>query len=207
MYNCFFQENNTSTLFYINNKKNILKIQKNSFFFLNLSFFKEIDNIIYKPITEEAKNKLRKNLKCKIKLIIPAQEAKLGAPLSPILSQYNINVKDFVDFFNENTKNVEIGYSLPIIIFLYKDKNFDIIFKNFSIVQFFIDFFNSKKVRFSNTLTRLEFYKMYLIQALNCEIFLLSHFLNNLIGSLNSWNFFIAIKNYNEKKNILNFIF
>lgn len=207
MYNRIFQENNNNNLFYINNKKNIFKIQKNSFTFLNFSFFNEIDNIIYKPINEENKNKLRKNLKCKIKLIISAQEAKLGAPLSPILSQYNINVKDFVDFFNENTKNYEIGYSLPIIIYLYKDKNFDIIFKNFSTIKLLIDFFNAKRVRFANTLTTLEFYKFYLIQALNSDNFLLTNFCNNLIGSLNSWNFFFAIKNYKEKEHFLNFIF
>jgi hypothetical protein len=201
MYNSIFQDLNESenNIFFINKKKTHF-IQKEPYIFLNNIL--DIDSLVFKSLTDEAKLRIRRNLKYKIKLILPSQEAKMGAPLSPILSQYGINVKDFTDFFNENTKFMEAGYSLPIFIYLYKDKNIDIIFNKLSIFKYIIDYLNSKRVKFINSITRLDFYKLYLLYALYADNFILEKFLNNIFSTFESWNFFFVIKKYQEKEKI-----
>lgn len=162
--------------------------------FLKKEFFLEIDSLIYKQKTEEEKNLLRKNLKFKIKLFIPAQEAKMGAPLSPILSQYGINVKEFVDFFNENTKDIEPSYSVSCKIYLYKDKTYDVIFDEFSLIQNIIDYFDSKKIKYYCNITLLDFYKLYLLNVYEDDNFNILKFCKNAFSTFNSWNFFFHIR-------------
>lgn len=44
----------------------------------------------------------------KVSLIIPAQTAKLGPPVGPVLGQVKIKVKDFCTLFNDATSQFKI---------------------------------------------------------------------------------------------------
>ena len=63
-----------------------------------------------------------------IKLYVPAGQANPAPPVGPALGQHGVNIMGFCKQFNEKTKGRE-GYTLPVIINVYKDKTFDFIIK------------------------------------------------------------------------------
>ncbi len=63
-----------------------------------------------------------------IKLYVPAGQANPAPPVGPALGQHGVNIMGFCKQFNEKTKGRE-GYTLPVIITVYKDKSFDFIIK------------------------------------------------------------------------------
>lgn len=76
-----------------------------------------------------AKPKKKKEVTGSISLIIPAQGATPAPPIGPACGQHGINIKEFVDGFNDRTKDVERGMPIPVVISIYKDKSFDFITK------------------------------------------------------------------------------
>ncbi len=69
-----------------------------------------------------------KKVKTIIKLQIPAGKATPAPPVGPALGQHGINIKDFVDKFNEKTKN-QSGDILPVEISVFADRSFDFVIK------------------------------------------------------------------------------
>lgn len=69
-----------------------------------------------------------KKVKTLIKLQIPAGKATPAPPVGPALGQHGINIKDFVDKFNDKTKD-KAGDILPVEITVYEDRSFDFIVK------------------------------------------------------------------------------
>ncbi|MGC8981501.1 MAG: 50S ribosomal protein L11 [Minisyncoccia bacterium] len=65
-----------------------------------------------------------KEIKAKVKLIIPAGEATPAPPIGPSLAQYGINIGEFCSKFNEATKN-DKGVKIPVEIIIYEDRTFD----------------------------------------------------------------------------------
>jgi large subunit ribosomal protein L11 len=63
-----------------------------------------------------------------IKLYVAAGQANPAPPVGPALGQHGVNIMGFCKQFNEKTKGRE-GYTLPVIITVYKDKSFDFIIK------------------------------------------------------------------------------
>lgn len=59
-----------------------------------------------------------------MKLQIPAGQATPAPPIGPMLGQVGINIGDFVNKFNEATKDMR-GDLIPVIISVYEDRSFD----------------------------------------------------------------------------------
>lgn len=63
-----------------------------------------------------------------VKLQIPAGAATPAPPVGPALGQHGVNIKEFVDRFNEKTKN-QRGDILPVEISIFDDRSFTFILK------------------------------------------------------------------------------
>ncbi len=63
-----------------------------------------------------------------IKLQIEAGKASPAPPVGPALGSAGINIMQFVKEFNDRTAN-QMGYIIPVVITVYKDKSFDFITK------------------------------------------------------------------------------
>lgn len=96
-----------------------------------------------------------------VNLVIPSQNAKVGPPVSAVLGQVKIKVKDFCLQFNESTVNFKQGLPLRVIVFIYKGEKFDFMTKPPSI-SFLIK--NTLKLTGKKYLTLLDIYKIMLIK-------------------------------------------
>ena len=63
-----------------------------------------------------------------VKLQIPAGKANPAPPVGPALGQAGINIGDFVNKFNEATKD-RMGSVGPVVISVYDDRSYDFIMK------------------------------------------------------------------------------
>jgi large subunit ribosomal protein L11 len=63
-----------------------------------------------------------------VKLQIPAGKANPAPPVGPALGQAGINIGDFVNKFNEATKD-KMGSIIPVVISVYDDRSYDFICK------------------------------------------------------------------------------
>ena len=64
-----------------------------------------------------------------LKLQIPAGGANPSPPVGPALGQVGVNIMDFCNAFNNETKDAEKGLPLPVVINVYEDKSFDFLIK------------------------------------------------------------------------------
>ena len=71
---------------------------------------------------------MEKEIKAKVKLIIPAGEATPAPPIGPSLAQYGINIGEFCNKFNEASKEFK-GMKIPVEITIYEDRTFDFVLK------------------------------------------------------------------------------
>lgn len=71
---------------------------------------------------------MAKQIKQKIKLQIQAGQANPAPPVGPALGQHGLNIMDFCNSFNEQTKDKQ-GSILPVEITVYEDRTFDFIVK------------------------------------------------------------------------------
>jgi len=69
-----------------------------------------------------------KKVLTQIKLQVPAGTATPAPPVGPALGQHGLNIMEFVNSFNEKTKN-QTGTILPVVITVYEDRSFDFIIK------------------------------------------------------------------------------
>lgn len=103
-----------------------------------------------------------------IYLKVPCQEAKAGAPISPILSPYGLNVNDFVVQFNNRTATENLyglGIKIPTVVNVFENKSTKFFFT--TLFSFFIVSNNSNRYR----LYRLkDLYKRYLLIVKSIEI-------------------------------------
>jgi len=65
-----------------------------------------------------------KVVKTILKLQIPAGKANPAPPVGPTLGQHGVNIGDFVNRFNEATKD-KMGDIIPVEINVYEDRTFD----------------------------------------------------------------------------------
>ena len=63
-----------------------------------------------------------------VKLQIPAGKATPAPPVGPALSQYGINIMEFVKSYNEKTAQ-QVGNVIPAEITVYEDRSFTFILK------------------------------------------------------------------------------
>lgn len=99
-----------------------------------------------------------------VALIIPAQNAKLGPPVGPILGQVKIKVKDFCTLFNDSTKKYQENFPIKTLVFVHKNEKFSFLIKTPSIT-FLLK--NLQKNKLKNSLTLTDIYKIMLIKKLD----------------------------------------
>ena len=71
----------------------------------------------------------KKKIAAIIKLQCPAGKATPAPPIGPALGPHGVSAPQFVQQFNDQTRNVEPGLILPVVITVYADKTFSFIMK------------------------------------------------------------------------------
>jgi len=66
---------------------------------------------------------MAKELKTKIKLQAPGGKATPAPPIGPALGQHGINIGQFVQQFNERTREFN-GMTVPVVISVFSDRSF-----------------------------------------------------------------------------------
>ena len=64
-----------------------------------------------------------------IKLQCPAGSATPAPPIGPALGPHGVPAAKFVQEFNDRTKSMEKGLTIPVVITVYQDKSFTFILK------------------------------------------------------------------------------
>jgi large subunit ribosomal protein L11 len=72
---------------------------------------------------------MAKHIVTKIKLQCPAGQATPAPPVGPALGQHGVNIGQFVQQFNERTRDQQ-GMIIPAEITVYSDRSFDFILKS-----------------------------------------------------------------------------
>ena len=72
---------------------------------------------------------MAKEITAKIKLQAPGGQATPAPPIGPALGQHNVNIGQFVQQFNERTRELA-GVPIPVIITVYADRTFTFITKS-----------------------------------------------------------------------------
>ena len=67
---------------------------------------------------------MAKKVTANLKLRIPAGKASAGPPVGSTLGQYGLNMMDFINPFNESTKD-RMGQNLTVHITIYDDRTMD----------------------------------------------------------------------------------
>jgi large subunit ribosomal protein L11 len=75
------------------------------------------------------RNTMAKKLVKKIKVQSVGGKATPAPPLGPVLGQAGINIGEFVNQFNEQTRGERMGEVVPIEISVYDDRSFTFILK------------------------------------------------------------------------------
>jgi len=71
----------------------------------------------------------KKKITAVVKLQVPAGKATPAPPVGPALGPHGVSAPQFVQQFNERTKNLEPGLLIPVVITVYADKSFTFITK------------------------------------------------------------------------------
>jgi large subunit ribosomal protein L11 len=72
---------------------------------------------------------MAKQITTKVKLQAPGGQATPAPPIGPALGQHGVNIGQFVQQFNERTKDLN-GMTVPVEITVYADKTFEFIVKS-----------------------------------------------------------------------------
>lgn len=71
----------------------------------------------------------KKKVTALIKLQVPAGKATPAPPVGPALGPHGVSAPQFVQQFNDATKNMEPGLLIPVVITVYQDRSFTFITK------------------------------------------------------------------------------
>ena len=71
----------------------------------------------------------KKKVTAIVKLQCPAQKATPAPPVGPALGPHGVSAPQFVQQFNDRTKNIEAGLVIPVVITIYADRTFTFILK------------------------------------------------------------------------------
>jgi large subunit ribosomal protein L11 len=71
----------------------------------------------------------KKKVAALIKLQCPAGKATPAPPVGPALGPHGVSAPQFVQQFNDKTKSMEPGLTIPVVITVYSDKTFTFILK------------------------------------------------------------------------------
>jgi large subunit ribosomal protein L11 len=71
----------------------------------------------------------KKKITAIVKLQVPAGKATPAPPVGPALGPHGVSAPQFVQQFNDRTKSMEPGLTIPVVITIYADKSFTFITK------------------------------------------------------------------------------
>ena len=71
----------------------------------------------------------KKKVTAIIKLQVPAGKATPAPPVGPALGPHGVSAPQFVQQFNDKTKSMEPGLTIPVVISVYADRSFSFILK------------------------------------------------------------------------------
>ena len=71
----------------------------------------------------------KKKVTAVIKLQVPAQKATPAPPVGPALGPHGVSAPQFVQQFNDRTKDIEAGLTIPVEITVFADRSFSFITK------------------------------------------------------------------------------
>ncbi len=71
----------------------------------------------------------KKKIATLIKLQCPAGKATPAPPIGPALGPHGVSAPQFVQQFNDRTKNFEPGLTIPVVITVFADRSFSFITK------------------------------------------------------------------------------
>jgi large subunit ribosomal protein L11 len=71
----------------------------------------------------------KKRISAQIKLQVPAGRATPAPPVGPALGPHGVSAPQFVQQFNDRTKSIEAGLTIPVVITVFADKTFSFITK------------------------------------------------------------------------------
>ncbi len=71
----------------------------------------------------------KKKVTAIVKLQVPAGKATPAPPVGPALGPHGVSAPQFVQQFNDRTKSMEPGLTIPVVITVYADKTFTFITK------------------------------------------------------------------------------
>lgn len=72
---------------------------------------------------------MAKKIEAYIKLQVPAGKANPSPPVGPALGQRGVNIMEFCKAFNDQTKELEAGLPVPVVITVYTDRSFSFVMK------------------------------------------------------------------------------
>src|SRR3954468_22105251 len=72
---------------------------------------------------------MAREVKAQVKLQCPGGQATPAPPVGPALGQHGVNIGQFVQRFNEATKDTR-GLMIPVVITVYSDRTFDFVVKS-----------------------------------------------------------------------------
>lgn len=64
-----------------------------------------------------------------VKLQVTGGQATPSPPVGPALGQHGVNIGQFVQQFNERTRE-DMGTTIPVVITIYNDRSFDFVLKS-----------------------------------------------------------------------------
>ncbi len=67
---------------------------------------------------------MAKRIEGYVKLHVPAGTANPSPPIGPALGQRGLNIMEFCNAFNAQTKDLEHGVPIPTVVTVYVDKSF-----------------------------------------------------------------------------------
>jgi large subunit ribosomal protein L11 len=70
----------------------------------------------------------KKRVKTVLKLQLEAGKATPAPPIGPILGQHGVNIKAFVDAYNNKTRD-KMVMIIPVVLTIYEDRSFDFVLK------------------------------------------------------------------------------
>ena len=71
----------------------------------------------------------KKKVAAYIKLQVPAGKATPAPPVGPALGPHGVSAPQFVQQFNDATKDMEPGLLIPVVITVYQDRSFTFVTK------------------------------------------------------------------------------
>jgi large subunit ribosomal protein L11 len=69
-----------------------------------------------------------KKVLTKMKLQLPAGQASAAPPVGPALGQHGVNIMQFVQAYNEATRN-QVGTIIPVELTVFDDRSFEFVTK------------------------------------------------------------------------------